>query len=296
MYFNENILHTFLSRLEREKTKNDYKRDITKFIEFINKDFIDATFDDCKSYINLLNNKISEKNIATSTAEKLYSQLYSFFKYLEEENYIQYNHFKKIAKPVVSRNISKDKIITWQELDKIISVLKTYDLRDFSILMLIFTSGLTLNEAINLKWHQFFIDASENVGIVFTNKRGRRYIKVHNDIWALLEEYRKRKVRIANQDDYVFLNNRGNRITDRWIRLVLEKACKEADINKTYTPRDLRHTLAAYALKKGASSKQVKNQLGWSADTLAERYLYAIQQLEDNAIDYLNFSLKKENS
>ncbi|QEK12167.1 tyrosine-type recombinase/integrase [Crassaminicella thermophila] len=292
MQTSEKILLSFLSRLEREKTKNDYKRDINSFVKFIDKDFLEANFYDCKKYINDLNMRVSSKKLAISTAEKLYSQIYSFFNYLEENNYISYNHFKKISKPIASRNISKERIINWEELDKLISILKTYNLRDYSILMLIFTSGLTLNEAVNLKWNQFVIDDRGNIGIVFTTKYGKRYTKVHKDTWNLLQKYRNSLSSLIAQDSYVFLNNRGSKITGRWIRMVLKKACKEAALDREYTPRDLRHTLVAYTLKKGASSKQVKQQLGWSNENLAQRYLYTIQQLEDNAIDYLNFSLK----
>lgn len=292
MNTNENLLYSFLSRLEKTKTKTDYKRDIQKFIDFSGKNFVDITSYDCEEYVNYLKEEINTNRLALSTAEKLYSQIYSFYNYLEENDYISYNYFKNIVKPTASRNIPKEKIIKWNELDQLISVLKTYNLRDFSMLLLIFTSGLTLKEAVNLKWNQFFTDESNNIGIIFTTKQGQRYVKVHKDIWELLEKYRRSLSKIISQDSYVFLNNRGNKITGRWVRMVLKKACNEANLDKEYTPRDLRHALAAYALKKGASSKQVKEQLGWSSESLAERYLYAIQELEDNAIDYLNFNLK----
>ncbi|MCT4621579.1 MAG: tyrosine-type recombinase/integrase [Marinisporobacter sp.] len=296
MQRNENIINSFLSRLEKEKSKKDYKRDLQHFVEFIEKDFLQATIKDCEKYIADLKLKVSEKKLAITTAEKLYSQIYSFFNYLEENEYIPYNYFKNISKPIATRNIAKEKIIMWEDLDKLISVLKTYNQRDYAILMLIFTSGLTLNEAINLKWNQFVIDDTGNIGIIFTTKRGKRYTKVHKDTWELLQKYRNSLSSLTSKDSYVFLNNRGNKITGRWVRMVLKKACIEAELAHEYTPRDLRHTLAAHTLKRGASSKQVKQQLGWSTENLAQRYLYTIQQLEDNAIDYLNFNLKKNDN
>ncbi|TCO79208.1 tyrosine-type recombinase/integrase [Marinisporobacter balticus] len=292
MINNENLLCSFLSRLEKEKTKNDYERDIKNFTKFLGKDFVHVTSNDCERYVDYLKGEILEKRIAISTAEKLYSEIYSFYNYLEENSYITYNYFKNISKPVATRNIAKEKIISWEEFDQLISVLKTYHSRDFAILLLIFTSGLTLSEAVNLKWNRFFIDNKGNTGIIFITKRGRRYVKVHKDVWGLLERYRGSLSKMVSQDNYVFLNNRGNKISGRWVRLVLKKACNEAKLDREYTPRDLRHTLAAYALKKGASSRQVQEQLGWSNESLAERYLYTIQQLEENAIDYLNFHLK----
>ena len=163
----ENVLWDFLSRFQKEKTKIDYKRDLYNFSEYIDKSFLEVSYDDCKMYMNFLKHKIEKKEIALSTGEKLYSQLYSFFNYLEQHSYIEYNHFKKITKPKASRLISKDRIISWKELDQLISVLKTYNIRDYSILMLIFTSGLTLQDAVNLKWNQFVVDNQDNIGIQF---------------------------------------------------------------------------------------------------------------------------------
>lgn len=290
----ENVLYDFLSRFQKEKTKIDYKRDLYNFYKYIDKNFLEVSYDDCKIYMNFLKHKIEKKEIAVSTGEKLYSQLYSFFNYLEQHSYIQYNHFKKITKPKASRLISKDRIISWKELDQLISVLKTYNIRDYSILMLIFTSGLTLQDAVDLKWNQFVVDNQDNIGIQFETTKGIRYVKVHKDIWDLIQEYKEKSNEIHLLEHYVFLNNRGQKISGRWMRTVISKACNEAGLEKSYTPRELRHTLAAYALKKGATAEQVKEQLGWSQSSLAERYLYTIQELNDNAIDYLNFSLKKE--
>ncbi len=290
----QEILYDFTERFKKEKTKNDYRRDIIAFLNFTQKNFLEINFEDCNQYIEYLKTKVDKRKLAISTAEKLYSQLYSFYNYLEQNKYISYNHFKKIKKPTASRKILEEKIITWDELDRLISKLKTYRLRDYAAIMMIFTSGLTINETINLKWNQFFIDESKNIGIKFRTKKGERYVKVHQDIWKLLQDYKEKELNIISQDHYVFLNNRGKRISDRWIRLVLEKACQEAKLDKIYSPKDLRHALAAYTLKKGASAKQVQEQLGWSSEKLAERYFYTIQQLEDNAIDYLNFSLNNK--
>lgn len=283
----------FTNRLKNSKSKKDYKRDIVFFMSFVEKNnFKDVTFEDCKDYIGYVNNSIDEDKMAITTGEKLYSQLYSFFTYLSEREYIEYNHFKNIKKIQAGRRISKERIISWEDLDKLLSILKGYNKRDYAICLLIFTSGLTLKETIELKWDQFVVDSNDNVGIKFTTNKGDRYVKVKDDIWNLLLDYRSSIDYASSKNSYVFLNKKGEKISDRWVRITLEKACKEAELSRTYSPRDLRHALAAHALKRGASSEQLKEQLGWSSSSLAERYLYTIQELNDNAIDCINFKLK----
>ncbi|MCT4596193.1 MAG: tyrosine-type recombinase/integrase [Anaeromicrobium sp.] len=287
------IINDFLHRLKNPKSKKDYKRDIICFLDFVQKDnFEHITLQDCKDYIDYVITLVNENKLALTTAEKFYSQLYSFFNYLVQREYIDYNHFKNIRKIKATRKISKDRIISWEDLDKLITVLRGYNPRDYAISLLIFTSGLTLKEAVELKWNQFVLDSRNNVGIKFSTPKGDRFVKVKNDVWQLLLDYKSNLDYAISKDSYVFLNKKGSKISDRWIRIILEKACKDAGLSRTYSPRDLRHALAAHALKRGASSEQVKDQLGWSNSSLAERYLYTIQELDNNAIDFINFKLK----
>ncbi|PAB61043.1 tyrosine-type recombinase/integrase [Anaeromicrobium sediminis] len=287
------IINDFLHRLKNPKSKKDYKRDIICFLDFVEKDdFKNITLEDCKDYIGHINTLVNEDKLALTTGEKFYSQLYSFFNYLVEREYIEYNHFKNIKKIKATRKISKDRIISWEDLDKLITVLRGYNPRDYAISLLIFTSGLTLKESVELKWNQFVLDSSNNVGIKFSTSKGDRFVKVKDDVWQLLLDYKSNLDYATSKDSYVFLNKKGSKISDRWIRIILEKACKDAGLPRTYSPRDLRHALAAHALKRGASSEQVKDQLGWSNASLAERYLYTIQELDNNAIDFINFKLK----
>jgi len=46
-------------------------------------------------------------------------------------------------------------------------------------------------------------------------------------------------------------------------------------------------------LKHGASRQQTMEQFGWTDIRFADRYSYAVPELQDNAIDYINFHLKR---
>lgn len=312
------LLEDFTLNFKLNKTKSDYRREIQRFSYFIEKDFLMITYEDCNKYIEYLNGKVNKgiddelrlgkilfytkKNkISIATAEKIYSYLFSFSNHVESLKSIYdfipkdfFNHFKTTDKPKAGRNISEEKIISWEELDRLITTLKKYNPRDYLALMLIFTSGLTVKETINLKWNQIFEDANNNAGIKFKLSNGReRLVKIHMDIVKLLAEYRVNGEPIKH-DGYVFLNRFNKPISSRWIRLVLEKACKDAKLNYSYSPRDLRHTAAYMCLKYGASRSQTMEQFGWSNIRFADRYPYRIPQLQDNAIDYINFRLKED--
>lgn len=293
------IKYFTLERLKLEKTRRDYTREILRFTEYIKKDFLLANNEDCTSYINNLKENARKGKMSVFTVEKKYIYLFSFFNYIEGVKLIYgfipasfYNHFKTVEKPSAPRNISSDKIISLSELDELISILKAGNLRDYTALMLIFTSGLTLKEATNLKWNQFVEDINSNVALEFIIKNSeKRYVKVSHDMTELLAEYKK-SIEPVNKDSFVFKNKFGNPLSGRWLRKVLTDACKKAEFEHIYTPRDLRHSAAAMCLKNGAPAEKVKEQLGWSDARIADRYNYSIPFLEDNAIDYLNFKLK----
>ncbi|WP_459195720.1 tyrosine-type recombinase/integrase [Wukongibacter baidiensis] len=290
-YIDELMNEFFKRRLKTEKVRKDYKRELNRFSSFIDKDFSEATFDDCKAFIDDLIGEANKNKISMATVERIYSTLFSMFNFLEETLDGFCNHFKRIEKPYVSRNVKPEKIISWCELDKLISVFKNDIPRNYAIFMLIFTSGITLGELVDLKWNQIVQDSSGNTGIIFDEKNGKRYVKIHPDVWELLEVYRATLGPIGN-DSHIFLNNRNAKISTRRVRGIFKEACEKAGLENNYSPRDLRHSVAALALKKGASASQVKEQLGWSDTRIAQWYLYTIQALDDNAIDYLNFKLK----
>lgn len=296
----ENLIKYFtIEKLKLEKSRRDYSREILRFTEFIEKDFLDANKEDCNSYINSLKDRAAKGKMSKFTVEKIYIYLFSFFNYIESVKLLHdfipkdfYNHFKTIEKPAAPRSISKDKIISLSELDKLITILKAGDLRDYVALMLIFTSGLTLRETTNLKWLQFIEDVNGNIAIEFTVKNNeKRYVKVSNDIAELLAKY-KMSIGPISKEYHVFINRFGKPLSGRWLRKVLTDACKKAEFEHIYSPRDLRHSAAAMCLKNGASAEKVKDQFGWSNARLADRYNYSIPVLEDNAIDYVNIKLK----
>lgn len=296
----QNLIKQFtIERLKLEKTRRDYTREILRFTEFIKKDFLYASNEDCSSYINKLKENASKGKMSIFTVEKIYIYLFSFFNYIESVklvyNFIPAsfcNHFKAVEKPSAPRTISSDKIISLSELDELISILKAGNLRDYTALMIIFTSGLTLREAIDLKWHQFVEDVNGNIALEFIVKNNEmRYVKVSNDMAELLAKYKK-TIEPVSKESHVFKNKFSKPLSGRWLRKVLTDACKKAEFEHIYTPRDLRHSAAAMCLKNGAPAEKVKEQLGWSDARIADRYNYSIPILEDNAIDYLNFKLK----
>lgn len=293
------IIEDFCYTLKTQQTKNDYKREIIRFMEHIEKDFLNVTRIDCERYVEFLKTKVHDKEFSTATAEKKVSYLMSFFNHIEKnkEKYQlpEYfcNHFKNISKPAASRDVSLDKIISLKELDKLIHVAKN-NLRNYTTYMLIFTTGIKLKELLNLKWIQFIEDREGNVGIELMNDDNSiRYIKVHPDVWQLLLQYKE--ISKLENPIYVFHGPKGQKLTARTFQYALQKDCEEAGIPK-YTLSDLRHSHIYYSLNANAPKELIAQQQNWSNILYVDRYKkYENFLLKESPFDFVNFSLKTEN-
>jgi integrase/recombinase XerC len=67
----------------------------------------------------------------------------------------------------------------------------------------------------------------------------------------------------AKEDtDKLFLNSRGKPITERGIRLILNKLVEQSAVHMHLHPHKLRHTFATHMLNEGADLRAVQELLG----------------------------------
>ena len=94
----------------------------------------------------------------------------------------------------------------------------------------------------------------------------------------LIEDYREHSGLaqiISPNDEFVFTTQKSNSITDRNVRLIVQKALELAGLPQ-YSAKDFRHSFAAISLRFGADEEDIKNQLGWSDKHYAIRYKYVL--------------------
>jgi integrase/recombinase XerD len=84
-------------------------------------------------------------------------------------------------------------------------------------------------------------------------------------------EYRKPEK--AN-DDTLFLNNRGKKLTRVMIFTIIKQAAQRVGINKNISPHTFRHSFATHLLKGGANIRQVQELLGHENILTTEIYTH----------------------
>lgn len=282
--FEYEIFKRFSKKLN-PATKHDYLSKIMSFKEFLeDKDLFEVNKEDCSKFIENI-----KQIYAKSTCEKIYSYLHSFYNFLMKEDYIEINPFRYVEKPEVTRIKTKDDVLSIQEINKLIDSMHRLNIRDRSIIVFLITTGCLLNELVNLKWKDLMVDDKDNYYVRLGKNRKERIVKLHPYCFKLLEDYRNYiglPEMIMPTEEFVFITQKSNSITDRNVRLIVRKSLDMAGLNN-YSAKDFRHSYAAISLRLGAKENDIKNQLGWSDKYYAIRYKYVLNFVDSESIDYI---------
>lgn len=277
-------------------TKKDYLSKIILFKEKSNvESLLEVTKNECDDFIVFI-----EEEFATSTCEKIFGYLHSFYAFMKKEKYIELNPFSFVKKPIVTREKSKKDVLSIQEINQLIDSLEKLSARDRLIMVFLVTTGCLLNELVKVKWKDLIVDEENNFYIRLGEGKKERVVKLHPYCFKLIESYRYfcgLSEIIIPSDNYIFITQKSQSITDRNVRLIVKKAFDIAGLPQ-YSARDLRHSYAAISLMLGADKEDIQKQLGWSDKYYAIRYKHVLNFVDSESIDYIlskdNFKLNKK--
>lgn len=154
--------------------------------------------------------------------------------------------------------------------------------RDRAILELLYASGLRVSELAGLDWRD--LDLSARVLRVLGKGGKERMVPFGKPAAAALEkwladweEIRARQAALAgraSEEEPVFLNYRGSRLSARSVRRVIDRCVAAAGIAPGVHPHTLRHTFATHLLEGGADLRAIQELLGHSSLATTQRYTH----------------------
>ena len=146
-------------------------------------------------------------------------------------------------------------------------------LRDSLILELLYSTGVRVSELVNIKMKD--INFNEKRILILGKGNKERYVLYGNTLQELLELYLKNSREVLNKNsEYLILNKNGEKITDRGIRLIINKILKKGELDYHVSPHTLRHTFATHMLENGADLKSVQELLGHSSMSTTQIYTH----------------------
>jgi integrase/recombinase XerD len=148
--------------------------------------------------------------------------------------------------------------------------------RNKAILETLYSCGLRVTEAVNLRISCLHLD----VGFIKVIGKGdkERLVPIGSDAIQYINIY-KNDIRVhlpvkPGNEDILFLNRRGGKLSRVMIFLIIKELARLADIKKIISPHTFRHSFATHLVEGGADLRAVQEMLGHESITTTEIYTH----------------------
>jgi integrase/recombinase XerD len=212
-----------------------------------------------------------------SSQARILSGIKSFYKYLLIEDMIKSDPSELLESPKLQRKLPDT--LSFEEIN---SMIDTIDLskpeggRNKAIMEVLYGCGLRVSELTELKLSNLYLDI-EFIKVTGKGNKERLVPIGSSAIQALsiwIEKIRVHTPIKKGEEDMVFLNRRGIRLTRVYIFLMIKELAAKAGIHKTISPHTLRHSFATHLVEGGADLRAVQEMLGHESITTTEIYTH----------------------
>lgn len=274
------IINAFLKQLNKQKsisknTEESYRRDLTKMFEYMKVSSKTALAKvrqkDIEKYIKHLN-KLGRK---PATISRTIASAKAFFAYLVSTDSIKTNPAANLKAPKIEKTVPE--ILSVKEIDALLkqpSKNTPKELRDKSMLELLYATGMRVSELIALKIEDVNIKLEY---IVCHNRKQNRIIPfgtaAKNALAKYLSDGREELLGDNKDSDILFPNCSGGKMSRQGFWKLIKSYGKKAGIGSELTPHTLRHSFAAHLVENGADLKSVQQMLGHSDISTTQIYM-----------------------
>ena len=220
---------------------------------------------------------ISELGMTVASQSRIISGLRSFYTYCIIEQIVTVNPTALLEAPKQKRMLPDT--LSFDEIESIIAEIdlsKPEGGRNKAILETLYSCGLRVTELVNLRISCLHLD----IGFVRVIGKGdkERLVPIGSDAIKYINMY-KNNIRIhinikPGQEDFLFLNRRGSKLTRVMIFIMLKDLATKAGIVKNISPHTFRHSFATHLVEGGADLRAVQEMLGHESITTTEIYTH----------------------
>jgi len=241
-----------------------YTYDLKKFNDFLsskNKDILAASQEDIQQFLKFEKN--NKKN-STRTLARSLAAIRQFYNFITDNIGDIDNPTIKIESPHVEKTLPD--FLTQKEIEKFFSSVSendTYELRDKTIFELLYSCGLRISEAVELKHES--IDFENSYVRVIGKGNKERLIPISQEAVRLLKKYieQSRQLILGSRDsDFLFISKKGSRLNRKSVWRLLKHYVIRTKIAKNIKPHTLRHSFATHMIENGADLRSVQELLG----------------------------------
>jgi len=263
--YNEKILKRYAAHLyvsgKSQGTIKQYVRACRIFGETVGKNFDNIADDDPELFLFLE----KQRGVSDCTLENTRSYIASFYHWMTLNHVTKYNPWDKV-KPI--KNTQKVKLpFTSIDIDMIRHACKTEYER--SIIELLLSSGVRVNELVNLKIDDINFD---NLSVHVRHGKGdKERISYMTDIAAMhLKNYLAQR---HDNTNILFCHN-GQNYNTNTIREQLNKISKRCNVDNVH-PHRFRRTFATNLANRGMDIQEIRKLMGHTDINTTLTYVYS---------------------
>ena len=277
--------------LEKSLSRNTvaaYGRDVDKLLAYFSEKGIDykkAVFDDLTAFIEHL----SAENISPRSRARITSGIRSFYEFLLLEKEIETNPTELLETPKIGLYLPG--VLSVEEINRIIAAIDLshpQGQRNRAIVETLYSCGLRVSELVDLRLSNIYFD-EEFVKVTGKGSK-QRLVPISQqaikEIKNWLIDRHLIDVKKGNED-FVFLNRYGRKLTRAMIFHLIKEYAKLAEITKEISPHTFRHSFATHLLEGGANLRVIQEMLGHESILTTEIYTHIdVQYLRDVILEF----------
>lgn len=267
--------YLILERGLSDNTREAYVRDVGKLVRYLETEKVtlrEVTTDTLRAFAA----DLFDLGISPRTQARIVSGIKSFFRFMKLEGYLDSNPSLLLESPALRRHLPE--VLRVDEIDAMIGAIdmeKAEGQRNRAIMETLYGCGLRVSELINLEISKLYFDEQfimvhgkgDKERIVPISPQAIREIKDYLPDRALLPVNR-------GEENILFLNRRGHRLTRVMIFYIIKQLAEAAGIRKEVSPHTLRHSFATHLLEGGANLRAIQQMLGHEDISTTEIYLH----------------------
>jgi tyrosine recombinase XerC len=256
-------------------TITSYRRDLTQFI-----DYLEGRRASLRRADNLqirgFMAELHERRLRKSSLARKLAAVRSFFRFAVKNNWVAENPARVVATP--KQELRVPSFLTEEEMADFLDMPasgKPLELRDQAALELLYATGIRVSELVGINVED--VHLGERLVRVRGKGKKERIVPFGTIAQGRLRAYLEGRAGLAGDrldEDALFLNYKGRRITTRSVERLVDKYIRRTAVRRKISPHSLRHSFASHLLGRGADLRVIQELLGHESLATTQKYTH----------------------
>ena len=268
----------FIRHLDYERrlsplTSKNYRRDLERFVEYLDKADVASWSDVDSEHVRSFSATCFRKGLSPRSIQRRLSAARSFFRFLIREKVVRKNPVTSVTSPKSKKrlpgNLDADRMARLLEIPGEGAIVD----RDRAILELLYSSGLRLAELVDLNLGD--VDMQDATVRVTGKGNKDRIVPVGRHALKALRQWSITRADLAGAEERaLFVSNRGVRISPRSVQARVKHWAKRQGIDANVYPHLFRHSFATHVLESSHDLRGVQELLGHANISTTQVYTH----------------------